>query len=220
MNSQHPISYMLKRHYSQKYLKYGNCSKGVDWGENVENSISRHYAMLDVITDSRNGCSLLDVGCGYGALLETINHDKKFSKVKYAGIDIVSEMIDSAKSKYKNAKWTHADYINTSTTTRFDYIVSNGILTQKASASNLEMNQYAQLLITKMFMQCKIGIAFNIMSTFVNFQKDNLYYRNPSELIAWCMSTLTPHLKVNAHYDPWYEYTLYLYKGVNSLREH
>lgn len=47
-----------------------------------------------------------------------------------------------------------------------------------------------------MFERCKIGIGFNTMSTHVNFQKENLYYRDTTELMAWCMSALTPRLEL------------------------
>ena len=98
---------------------------------------------------------------------------------------------------------------------QYDYVVCNGILTQKVSASTLTMNQFAQRLISRMFDICNNGVVFNVMSTYVNFQKDNLYYRNPAELMAWCMSEFTPHVRFDCAYDLWYEYTVYLYKTLD-----
>ena len=54
------------------------------------------------------------------------------------------------------------------------------------------------------------------MTTHVNYQADNLYYRNPAELLAWCMSELTPRVRLDHAYPLW-EYTLYLHRdGARS----
>jgi hypothetical protein len=73
------------------------------------------------------------------------------------------------------------------------------------------MDVFLRCLVAKMFGQCRIGIAFNVMTTHVNFMAPNLYYRNPSELLAWCMTELTTKIKMD-HAYPLFEYTLYLYK--------
>ena len=47
------------------------------------------------------------------------------------------------------------------------------------------MAEYADRLIRKMFDSCRRGVAFNVMSTAANFMADNLYYRDPAELVDW-----------------------------------
>ena len=93
----------------------------------------------------------------------------------------------------------------------FDYVVCNGILTQKLDVPGLAMDQFAARLIRRLFLLCERGIAFNVMTTKVNFFSNNLYYRNPSELLAWCMNELSPYVKLDHSY-PLYEYTVYVYR--------
>jgi hypothetical protein len=63
-----------------------------------------------------------------------------------------------------------------------------------------------------MFSLCTVGMAFNVMTTKVNYYADNLYYRNPAELFAWCLSEISPHLRLDHSY-PLYEYTIYAYRS-------
>lgn len=214
MTSTNSITALLRGHYETTHRQHGDTSMGVDWGTNQENVISRHNAILEVVTPGTSGCSLLDVGCGYGSLLETIK--TRNIDIAYTGIDVVGSMIASGKRKYPRQEWVNADFIHWTPSAKYDYVVANGILTQKLSASTLAMNKYAQALILKMFEVCRIGISFNLMSTFVNFQKDNLYYRCPAEMLAWCMAEVSPHARLNASYKPWYEYTVTLFRGINT----
>lgn len=205
----HKISHQLKDHYSKKYASFGSTPEGVDWGKDDKLAYARQIKMLGLLLDIKQEVSLLDVGCGYGHLAEIIR-DKNIS-VKYSGVDVVKSMIDDAKEKFPQFKFHNFDFLNFKCL-NYDYLVCNGILTQKLSATTLEMNGFFQAVVRKMYEHANIGIAFNVMSTFVNYQNENLYYKNPSETLAWCTTELSPHVVLDAAYKPWYEYTVYVYK--------
>ena len=61
-----------------------------------------------------------------------------------------------------------------------------------------------------MFRICNRGIAFNIMTTKVNYFSNNLYYKSPIEALSFCLNEITTKVKLDHNYL--YEYTLYLYK--------
>lgn len=209
LNSNHLVSERLKRHYEETFAKHGATSKGVDWGAD-QDVFLRYDKMLAVAEgELLNGAtSLLDVGCGYGGLLAYLQH--KGSALKYKGIDVAENMIDYARQKFPAHEFKVADVLNISSTQQFDYVVCNGILTQKLSTSIPEMDQFANALIRKCFSMARKGVAFNVMTTKVNFMADNLYYRNPGEMLQWCLSEITPSVKIDQSYRL-YEYTVYLY---------
>ena len=206
----HPISAIMHDHYRKTFEQYGETSMGVDWGGKDWATAIRNQNMLDVLANPLHSCTLLDVGCGYGELSDFIK--QKQLSIEYTGVDVVEGMIAAAKRRSQNSTFFHDDFLEWDPPHKYDYVVCNGILTQKLTTSTLEMNEYARELIKKMFNLANIGVAFNCMTTFVNFQKDNLYYRSPSEMLAWCMSEVTPHVRLDAAYELWYEYTVYLYK--------
>jgi SAM-dependent methyltransferase len=202
------VTQLLHDHYRATFLTHGATSLGVDWGSREDAARLRHDMMLAVADGSPGGGTLLDVGCGYGALADRI--DDRGLSLDYTGIDVVVEMVDEGRRRHPHRSFLQGDFLEVETLGTFDYVICNGILTQKLAASTLDMNTHARRLITALFAACRRGCAFNVMTTYVNYQVDNLYYRNPAELLAWCMAELTSHVRLD-HAYPLYEYTLYLY---------
>jgi len=73
------------------------------------------------------------------------------------------------------------------------------------------MDEFAYKLIKKMFDFSNYGVAFNIMSTKVNYKESHLYYHDPLQMFSYCLSEITRYIRVEHSY-PAYEYTIYLYK--------
>src|ERR1700693_5630281 len=206
-----PISEALRQHYSAKFSAHGPSSEGVDWGPDESKMLLRYAKMLNVLgSGTLSKPSLLDVGCGYGGLL--IHALANRIALDYAGIDVAENMIEWAAAHLPSGRFVHGSILSHCFDTDFDYVVCSGILTQKLEALRSDMDQFAAQLIRTIFPACKYGIAFNVMTTEANYFAKNLYYRNPAELLSWCLSEITPHIRVD-HAYPLYEYTLYLYRG-------
>jgi len=204
------ISKALGRYYSEKFSLHGPSPEGVDWGSDQAMMFLRYDKMLSVADYvAGNKPSLLDVGCGYGGLREYAI--SKHIDLDYTGIDVAGNMIEWAMVNMSSGNFTHGDILDYRFDRDFDYVVCNGILTQKLETAGLQMDQFAAQLIRRMFSLCKIGIAFNVMTTKVNYYSNNLYYRNPAELFSWCLSEISPHIRLDHSY-PLYEYTIYLYR--------
>lgn len=206
------ISRKLGEHYGRAFAAFGATPKGVDWGESEDDHqlrLTRMLAVMDTGTSARDTPTMLDVGCGYGSLLSLVQ--ERSVSLDYHGVDICEAMVQTAAARFPSQRWTAGDFLELEFDTRYDYVVCNGILTQKLDTSIKDMNIFARTLIGKMFATCNVGIAFNIMTTHVNFMADNLYYRNPVELLGWCISELTSRVRLD-HAYPLFEYTVYLYR--------
>ena len=210
-----PITASLQQHYQRTFAEHGCTSAGVDWG--TDDSVRRrNHAMLELIAndlDRPKSPSLLDVGCGYANLLDQANDSKL--ELDYYGIDVVPEMTDAAASRHPEASFRTLDAFDLAEDERYDYLVCNGILTQKLQASQLDMQAHAKRLIAHLYQHCRRGIAFNVMSSRVNFMADNLFYWSPIESLAFCVSELSSSVGLNHHYLP-YEYTVYVYRPAEG----
>lgn len=211
MKSSEEITNLLGNHYGRKFAEHGTTPEGVDWGPNPADQLLRLDRMLAVLElgDLDTKPSLLDVGCGYGSLLDLIQ--ERTIPLSYAGIDVCAPMIEAAKARHADADWFLGDVLNMNFGSRYDYVVCNGILTQKLGVTIRDMGHFLHAIVTRMFDLCRIGVAFNVMTTHVNFMAENLYYRNPVELLGWCMTALTPRVRLD-HAYPMFEYTIYLYR--------
>ncbi len=203
------ISKKLAEHYSASFDKHGPSTQGVDWGEDDRLLHLRYRKMLSVLDVATPATlSLLDAGCGFGGLLKFALNSE--IQIDYTGIDAATNMVEWAASNNPAGTFICGDVLSHPFESTFDYVICNGILTQKLDTPALEMDYYAQNLIRRLFSLCRRGLAFNIMTSKVNFYSNNLYYRNPSELLAWCLAELTPRVKLDHSYQL-YEYTMYLY---------
>lgn len=208
------ISEGLGRHYAEKFALHGPSSRGVDWGADQSKMFLRYEKMLDVLAASADPRpSLLDVGCGYGGLLAYAMDNG--IELDYTGIDIADNMIDWATLNLQHGEFIQGDVMSHPFERVYDYVICNGILTQKLDTPGLEMDVFASRLIRRLFALTRCGMAFNVMTTKVNHFANNLYYRNPAELLAWCMSEITPRIRLDHSY-PLYEYTVYLMKDGNA----
>lgn len=209
-----PISEALGRHYAETFDRHGPTSQGVDWGADASRAALRYDKMLAVMPRTPGpNISLLDVGCGYGGLYT--HALQKGLTINYTGIDVAGNMIKWATANVPGARFITGDVLANEFDDKFDYVVCNGILTQKLQAPGLEMDRFAAKLIRRLFELCRRGIAFNVMTTKVNHFANNLYYRNPAELFSWCLSEITPHIRLD-HAYPLYEYTMYLYREPHA----
>ena len=209
------ITKRFRDHYSGTFAEHGATARGVDWGsdESVE---LRHEIMFNLLrhdllhdTDDWKNVSVLDVGCGYGGFWKFLS--TKEDPPRYKGIDVAPNMIESAARSFPEAAFECADLFDLGPEKKYDYVVCNGVLTQKLEASSIAMGDYALKLIDRLFSHARRGAAFNVMSTKVNYTVDNLYYRHPMEIFSHCLATLTPRIRVD-HAYPLYEYTVYLYR--------
>lgn len=92
------VSENLKNFYGDNFEQYGATPFGVSWRDQDSMNL-RYDRMLNVIDKThitQYTPTILDVGCGYGGLLEYINNHTKL-KINYKGIDIVPASIDYAK---------------------------------------------------------------------------------------------------------------------------
>jgi SAM-dependent methyltransferase len=209
-----PISEALGRHYAETFERHGPTTQGVDWGTDRSRAVLRLDKMLAVMgREPEAGASLLDVGCGYGDLL-THALSRSLS-IDYVGIDVAENMIQWATGNVVGGKFVRGYVLVHRFADVFDYVVCNGILTQKLQVPGLEMDNYARRLVRRLFQLCRRGMAFNVMTTKVNYFANHLYYRNPAELLSWCISEITPHVRLD-HAYPLYEFTMYLYHAPHA----
>ena len=204
----------MREHHTDVFRKHGLTPQGVDWGAKEADILLRYDNMLAVIKgeDRSKRVKLLDVGCGYGGLLDRI--EQLGLDIEYAGIDIVPEMIAEARNRHPSIRFETGDIFEAKDLGGYDYLVCNGILTQMLDIPIGKMDEFARSLIRRMFELSNEGVAFNMMSNRVNFMVGNLFYKSPAEVLNWCMTEVTPNVRLD-HAYPLYEFMVYLYrKGV------
>ncbi len=207
-----PIADMKRTLYNQKFAEHGATSLAVCWGIDEKKNTIRYENFLDLLRfyPKKEAASILDVGCGYGRMKDIIA-DAGYS-ITYSGIDVSESMISYAKENCGQEATFHCgDFLKfaESSGNTYDYVLCNGALNDRYEFSLTEMEVYIRKFIKAMFSIATTGIAFNLMSTKVDFFGQHLFYKSPVEMFAWCIDELSPLVELR-HIHPRFEYTIYV----------
>jgi SAM-dependent methyltransferase len=206
----------IAAHYEKCLERHGDTHRGVDWPR-AEDVDVRHRAMLDVIRPARTSVGhrvrLLDFGCGASHLYEYIKRER-FEEIEYAGLDISERFISLSRRKFPENEYWCMDILTApeAALPRFDYAVMNGVFTEKVDLTFTEMLQFVKQIVSRVFRLVDIGIAFNVMSKHVDWERDDLFHLPFDTLAAFLTSELTRNFVIRCDYGL-YEYTTYVYHG-------
>ena len=89
----------------------------------------------------------------------------------------------------------------------FDHVVMNGVLTQRIDLAYDDMLGLTRELVGLAFAHTRVGLAFNVMSTEVDWERDDLFHL-PVETAVALVESLGGRAVVHDDYGL-YEYTVH-----------
>lgn len=200
---------VLVAHYENCFKEYGRTSRGVDW-PNLPDLETRFEVMLGVLPPGKR-LSLLDVGCGPGLLVDHLEKTNRLAEITYRGIDLSEPMLASARAHWPKLDFEKRDLLSFPLPpASVDYAILNGVLTERRSIPRSEMEEYAIDLLSRVFAAVRGGLAFNVMSRIVDWERDDLFHWGFGEMASAVSKALSRHLVIRADYGL-YEYTVYVY---------
>ncbi len=205
----------IARHYEECYRIHGDTCQGVDW-PNPRDAEIRYHVMLNIVDwyeikyGKINRYEILDLGCGLGHLYEYIR--KQRWNINYAGIDISKDFVNECRRKFPEIDFMHTDILKEDIPRQYDFIIANGVFTEKLNLEELQMWNFFTKMLKKLFSSCQKGLAFNVMSKDVDWEREDLFHVSLSKLSAWLTSNLTRNFIIRNDYGL-YEYTVYVMKN-------
>jgi SAM-dependent methyltransferase len=202
----------IAAHYERCLAEHGDNHLGVDW-PNAEDAETRHAVMLGVIRrDGDAPVRLLDVGCGASHLYEhMLRHGVQ--GVEYAGLDISEPFVELSRSKHPGNDYWRLDVLtdDLSGLPRFDYAVMNGVFTEKLDLGYEEMLDFFRRMVVRVFSLVDKGIAFNVISKHVDWERDDLFHVPFDTVAAFLTAEIGRNFLFRNDYGL-YEYTTYVYR--------
>ncbi len=201
------------KHYEDCLDKHGDTHLGVDWPK-AEDVNKRYRVMCDLFLHREKNlkhAKLLDFGCGAAHLLEYIQREE-ISGIAYSGLDISEKFVALSKKKFPQQNFYCLDILeNSGSLPIYDYIVANGAFTEKRDLSYEEMFIYLCSALKIIFAKAEKGIAFNLMSKHVNWEREDLFHVPFDEIASFISKELSRNFVFRSDYGL-YEYTVYVYK--------
>jgi SAM-dependent methyltransferase len=191
------------RWYEDKVRRYGFDHRGLGF-RNKSSQEKRFEALLEL--GDFDGASVLDVGCGFGDLLEFLK-DRGID-ARYTGIDVCKPMIERCRERFEHdhAIFRTADVLEFESVDSYDYVVASGLFGLDAEGSRDRIRP----TLERMFAWSRIGMAANFLSTRSPAPVDGRVYVDPAKALEAALQ-LTPSARLNHTYLP-NDFTLYLYR--------
>lgn len=165
--------------YNERIKKYGNKAKAVGW-KNEKTQFLRFRDLLEDVKIEKNS-TVLDLGCGYGALLDFFKMSQlNFEEKNYVGIDFSEKMIAEASTRFPQANFLCSDFFDMSLD-NYDFIVCSGALNIKIEKQDLYEN--LEKFLKKFLPLAKLALSFNLIHDMVDFKERGLNYYDLSKVV-------------------------------------
>ena len=198
------IGARVREYYDGKLSAHGATPAGVDW--NSRQSQELRFAQLARLWEADPGASILDYGCGYGAMATWLR--ARGHGGRYTGFDVSTMMADAARRETAGLAECHFTTIR-SELERADYAVASGIFTVKLDTPEPEWRAYVLETIDDLASLGRRGCGFNALTLYsdVDRRRSDLYYSDPLELFDFCRRKYSRSVSL-LHDYPLYEFTV------------
>ncbi len=193
---------------------HGDSSRSVGYTKSATEAQERYALMLEVVRERDAEITLLDLGCGLAHMLDHIENRSDPPGIRYTGRDVSAAYIEAARRRHPQADLDVLDVLRSDASlAQYDYVVMNGLFNWRGNLSARTMKRYWERMTIVAFAHARRGIAFNVMSTIVDWRRDDLFHLPFDVLARSVAKNLSRHFVVRHDYQA-YEYTTYVYRAA------
>ena len=188
------------------------CGTGVDAvasGKQIYKDL--RYEKLGALIELDESCSVYDVGFGLGHFYEFLKARYPKKDIQYSGSEITPAFVEYCLKTYPECDFHLYDLANAPLPDRYDYLIFGGTFYHLAGTSTIEFGDYVRSLLTNGFLSAERGIAFNLITEYVDYRYDDLFYGKLSEIIDFVAKDLSRFFMID-HASPLFEYTVRVYR--------
>jgi SAM-dependent methyltransferase len=200
----------VRRLYENSLAVHGLTSKGVGW-KDIASQLLRFEKLAQLFDERDTGrpISVNDLGCGYGAMFHYLAALPTVRLARYNGYDISDEMLRAAQDTVADPR---ADFMNSpKLTLSADYSFVSGTFNVKLKATDLEWTEYIKETLANLSAYSTRGFAFNLLTTYVDWKQENLFYADPFFFFDFCKRNFSRYVSL-LHDYPLYEWTIIVRK--------
>jgi len=196
--------------FTAKVREFGPIHSGVDWNSRQSQEL-RFDQVTKIIRDPAEEFSIIDYGCGYGALAEYL--DRKGFRARYSGFDVSAAMIEAATKLFTPDRRTFTT--KESDLAPADYVVANGIFNKKQDVPDERCRQYMEEIVDRLDRLSLKGFAFDVLTLYsdVDRRRPDLYYADPNYWFDRCKRNYAKHVALLHDYPLW-EFTIVVRKQL------
>ena len=192
--------------YTTSLMQHGPAPLGVGW-KDAESQKLRFDKLVGVVREVHVPFSVNDLGCGYASLYPYMCQ-LGMQVSHYRGYDISDLMLaEAARHVDHGGELVRGDKLDQLA----DYSFASGIFNVSIDNDHKKWGEYVRSVILNLAEYSRLGFAFNLLTSYVDYRSDKLYYADPCEYFSFCKERFG--LVTLVHDYPLFEWTILVHKG-------
>ena len=197
----------VKSYFDKRVQEYGASPRGADWNSE-DSQIARFDQLLKIV--ELPSFSILDYGCGYGALADYLA--ERGFQAEYYGFDILQSAIETARRVHAG-KSRCTFFTDKEKLPVCDYTVASGIFNFRGEQSFEDWTNYVTGVLEHFNLLSHRGFASNFLTKYSDADKmrADLYYADPLYLFDYCKRNFSKNVALLHDYHL-YDFTILVRK--------
>ena len=197
----------VKSYFDKRIREHGASPRGSDWNSETSQNV-RFDQLLRVV--EAQPFSILDYGCGYGALADYLV--TRGFDADYYGYDILESAIETARKAHQDAS-RRTFFTDKSKLPTCDYTVASGIFNFRGEQPFEEWTEYVLGVLDEINRLSRRGFSSNFLTKYSDTEKmrPDLYYADPLFLFDHCKRNFSKNVALLHDYRL-YDFTLVIRK--------
>jgi SAM-dependent methyltransferase len=195
----------VERFFSEKVNRLGPSPQGADYNS-PESQLVRFDQLLKILPPINTPFSIIDYGCGYGALAAYMR--EKNYQFDYQGFDISEAMINHAlQQKPADVDWKY--FTEESDLVPADYTIACGVFNIKFAANGEAWKSLILETLTKIVRLSNKGFSFNMLTGYsdADRKRPDLFYGDPLFFFDYCKRNFSRNVALQHDYNL-YDWTI------------
>jgi SAM-dependent methyltransferase len=192
--------------YTANLAEHGMTSASVGWPDADAQRLRFDKLAYVIAADPpADPVTVNDWGCGYGAMFRYLDERPDLRLGAFTGYDISAEMLDAARAFVDDprATWVRGSEV----TETADYTFVSGTFNVRMRASEEAWQRHVEDTLRVLAQRSRRGFAFNLLTSYVDWRQDDLFYADPAHFFRFCRENLSRFVTL-LHDYPLYEWTI------------
>jgi SAM-dependent methyltransferase len=195
-----------RTYFEGKIAEHGPVPQGVDY--NGPQAQSVRFEQLTRIIDPSRHFSVIDYGCGYGALLAHLR--ARGWDFTYWGYDELDAMVLAARKAFGESEKVNFT-TDLADVPECDYLIAGSIFNIKFDVTDDTWREHTLTVLRQMNSLCTRALSFNILTSYSDPERmalrPDLYFADPLFYFNFCKRNLAPDVALLHDYGL-YDFTI------------